>query len=76
MPDTSDGSDTPDLPQAPDLPDTSDPGAPVPAPRLQRDRVTVALYSTFTTWGWFLYSFSPAIPLIAAEQAHLQEDPS
>lgn len=68
MPDTSDGSDTPDLPQAPDLPDTSDPGAPVPAPRLQRDRVTVALYSTFTTWGWFLYSFSPAIPLIAAEQ--------
>ncbi len=72
--DTSDRSGTPDLPDTPDVPDTpdlpeiSDPGAPVPAPRLQRDRVTVALYSTFTTWGWFLYSFSPAIPLIAAEQ--------
>ena len=63
MSDTSDRSGTPDLPDTPDVPDTpdlpeiSDPGAPVPAPRLQRDRVTVALYSTFTTWGWFLYSF-------------------
>ena len=46
----------------------SDTTAALPAPRLQRDRVTVALYSTFTTWGWFLYSFSPAIPLIATEQ--------
>lgn len=46
----------------------SDSTAALPAPRLQRDRVTVALYSTFTTWGWFLYSFSPAIPLIATEQ--------
>ena len=33
-----------------------------------RDRVTVALYGSFVTWGWFLYAFSPAVPLIAAEQ--------
>ena len=32
-----------------------------------RDSLTVALDSTFVTWGWFLYSFSPAVPLLAAE---------
>ena len=44
------------------------PTQPLPPPRLERDRVTVALYASFTAWGWFLYSFSPAVPLIAAEQ--------
>ena len=44
------------------------PTQPLPPPRLERDRVTVALYASFTAWGWFLYSFSPAVPLIATEQ--------
>ena len=35
---------------------------------LRRDRVTVALYANFVTWGWLLYSFSPSVPLLAAEQ--------
>jgi fucose permease len=40
-----------------------------PAPgRHVRDRLTLSLYSYFITWGWFLYSFSPTIPLIAREQ--------
>lgn len=39
-----------------------------PRPRLQRDRLTLTLYTPFITWGWFLYGFSPAVPLIAAEQ--------
>lgn len=37
-------------------------------PRLVRDRLTLTLYTPFITWGWFLYGFSPAVPLIAAEQ--------
>lgn len=36
--------------------------------RLERDRLTVAFYATFVTWGWYLYAFSPAVPLIAEEQ--------
>ncbi|MCL3861539.1 sugar MFS transporter [Actinotalea sp. K2] len=36
--------------------------------RLPRDRITLTLYATFITWGWFLYGFSPAVPLIALEQ--------
>lgn len=36
--------------------------------RLVRDRLTVALDGTFVTWGWFLYAFSPAVPLLAHEQ--------
>lgn len=32
-----------------------------------RDGPTVALYTFFVTWGWFLYAFSPAVPLIGAE---------
>lgn len=36
--------------------------------RLRRDRVTIALYAHFVAWGWLLYSFSPAVPLLAAEQ--------
>ncbi|WP_225755168.1 sugar MFS transporter [Actinotalea sp. Marseille-Q4924] len=35
---------------------------------VRRDRLTVTLYGTFVTWGWFLYGFGPAVPLIAAEQ--------
>ncbi|MDT0167061.1 MFS transporter, partial [Actinotalea sp. AC32] len=35
---------------------------------LRRDRLTLTLYGTFITWGWFLYGFSPAMPLIAEEQ--------
>ncbi|MGW6132173.1 MFS transporter [Cellulomonas sp. NPDC055163] len=39
-----------------------------PAPaRLVRDRVTAALYACFGTWGWFLYSFVPGLPLLADE---------
>ena len=38
------------------------------AHRLVRDRLTVALDGTFVTWGWFLYAFSPAVPLLAREQ--------
>lgn len=37
------------------------------ARRLVRDRLTIALDSTYVTWGWFLYSFSPAVPLLADE---------
>lgn len=37
------------------------------ARRLVRDSLTVALDSTFVTWGWFLYSFSPTVPLLATE---------
>ncbi len=37
------------------------------ARRLVRDSLTIALDSTFVTWGWFLYSFSPAVPLLADE---------
>lgn len=33
-----------------------------------RDRLTLTLYTSFITWGWFLYGFSPAVPLIAIEQ--------
>ncbi len=35
--------------------------------RLVRDRVTAALYACFGTWGWFLYSFVPGLPLLADE---------
>ena len=37
-------------------------------PRLVRDRLTRTLYAPFITWGWYLYGFSPAVPLIADEQ--------
>ncbi len=33
-----------------------------------RDRLTLTLYAPFITWGWYLYCFSPAVPLIADEQ--------
>ena len=35
--------------------------------RLRRDRLTLTMYAPFITWGWFLYGFSPAVPLIAEE---------
>lgn len=34
----------------------------------RRDRLTLTLYGAFVTWGWFLYGFGPAVPLLAAEQ--------
>lgn len=40
----------------------------LPGSRLVRDRVTVSLYGTIVVWGWFLYGFSPAVPIITAEQ--------
>jgi fucose permease len=48
-------------------------GAPAAADRtarvtFRRDRLTLTLYASFLTWGWYLYGFSPAVPLIAAEQ--------
>ncbi len=36
-------------------------------PRLHRDRFTFTLYGSFVVWGWFLYAFSPSVPLLAAE---------
>ena len=36
--------------------------------RFVRDRLTLTLYTSFIAWGWYLYAFSPAIPLIAEEQ--------
>lgn len=51
--------------------DAREQGTPVEEPvtplRLVRDRVTVALYASFVTWGWFVYSFPPAVPLLADE---------
>ena len=35
--------------------------------RLVRDRLTGALDITFVTWGWFIYAFSPTVPLLAVE---------
>jgi fucose permease len=29
-----------------------------------RDRTTLTLYGVFAMWGWFLYAFNPAVPLI------------
>ncbi|GEN79935.1 MFS transporter [Actinotalea fermentans] len=34
----------------------------------QRDRLTLTLDGAFVTWGWFLYAFTPTVPLIAGEQ--------
>ena len=67
------------MPTAPGRPPGRRPGRPpggsprrrlaaLPPARHERDRLTVSLYTYFISWGWLLYSFSPAIPLIAAEQ--------
>jgi MFS family permease len=41
--------------------------APPARTRLERDRLTISLYSYFAAWGWLLYSFSPSVPLLADE---------
>ncbi len=38
-----------------------------PDTRFHRDRLTFSLYGAFIVWGWFLYAFSPTVPLIAEE---------
>ena len=40
----------------------------LPGSKIVRDRFTLSLYGPFIVWGWFLYGFSPAVPLITAEQ--------
>ncbi|GAB2692125.1 MFS transporter [Thalassiella azotivora] len=42
--------------------------APAPAPGLQRDRVTLAVYLMAGCWGWWLYAFGPAMVLLRDEQ--------
>jgi len=37
----------------------------MPASRLRRDGYTLTHYSVLVVWGWFLYSFSPSVPLLA-----------
>ncbi|MFI2753243.1 MFS transporter [Cellulomonas sp. P22] len=39
----------------------------VGAPRLVRDRLTLTLYGYSVMWGWWLYSFTPGVPLIAED---------
>lgn len=47
---------------------TAPPGpARVEPVRLRRDRLTWSLYGYFVVWGWFLYSFNPAVPLLGRE---------
>lgn len=36
-------------------------------PTIRRDRYTLTLDATFVVWGWFLYSFSPSVPLLAED---------
>lgn len=36
--------------------------------RIERDRLTLAVYTVPAVWGWFLYSFGPSVPLLRAEQ--------
>jgi predicted MFS family arabinose efflux permease len=33
-----------------------------------RDQLTRAAYASFAFWGWFLYAFGPAVPLIRDDQ--------
>ncbi|MFB9956886.1 MFS transporter [Cellulomonas denverensis] len=40
---------------------------PLQPPRLRRDRFTWTLTGWFIAWGWLLYSFNPAVPLLAEE---------
>lgn len=35
---------------------------------LRRDGLTWTLYGWLGTWGWFVFGFSPAVPLLRAEQ--------
>lgn len=34
---------------------------------MRRDQLTLTLYGTFVMWGWFLYSFSPSVPLLTED---------
>jgi len=34
-------------------------------PTVRRDGYTLTHYSVLVVWGWFLYSFSPSVPLLA-----------
>ena len=36
--------------------------------RVVRDRTILTLYGPYAVWGWFLYSFSPSVPLLAEDQ--------
>lgn len=36
--------------------------------RVERDRLTLAVYCVPAVWGWFLYSFGPSVPLLRIEQ--------
>ena len=36
--------------------------------KLARDQLTRAAYASFAFWGWFLYGFGPAVPLLRDEQ--------
>lgn len=38
-----------------------------PRSGFHRDRLTFSLYGAFVVWGWYLYAFSPTVPLIAEE---------
>ncbi len=50
------------------MPDRGAAGLERTAPvRLVRDRLTLTLYGYSVTWGWYLYSFAPAVPLIAGD---------
>lgn len=45
---------------------TSDPSRePARTGVFHRDRLTFSLYGAFIVWGWYLYTFSPTVPLIA-----------
>lgn len=44
------------------------PAGPGRARSFRRDRLTLTLDGAFVTWGWFLYAFTPTVPLIAQEQ--------
>ena len=37
-------------------------------PRLDRDRTTLLIYAQLAIWGYFLYGFGPAVPLLRDEQ--------
>lgn len=37
-------------------------------PTLERDAVTIAGYASLATFGWFIYTLGPTVPLLRAEQ--------
>ncbi|MGP7960819.1 MFS transporter [Sanguibacter sp. A247] len=38
-----------------------------PTTSVRRDGYTLTHYSVLVVWGWFIYSFSPAVPLLAED---------